>query len=1147
MSEKKLLLSPETQKVMEELPVAVAVYQYIDGKVEALFFSDRFLQMFGFHTVDEVVQAMKTDMYQDTHPDDVARMADLADRFANDESGYDVVFRSKSRNRQDFHIIHAVGKHFCIHGTELAAVTYIDETETLQKRSKTEYNLEKSLSGNIRVDVEQHRNQYDDLTGLPSLNHFFQKADTTFREIRGEGDAPAVLWMEFNGLDEFSDTYGFVMGERLIREFGNLIRRRIGTEHAARASTNQFVALVPWDGSDDSIRDLFHEVRSLNHGRTLSLRVGIEPDLSGAEELAGAIDRAKLACSSLTERVHSAYAIYNEEISRAAEIQRHVLTNFDRALEEGWIQVYFQPVVRSITGEICGAEALCRWIDPEHGMISPGSFIPALENNGQIYRLDLYMIEQVCRSCQQLINAGRHVVPVSVNLSRKDFLHPDIVSRIEELALRYQMPRELINIEITESAFSKHADQLQYYIGLFHELGYQVWMDDFGTAYSSLGALKDLSFDEMKIDMSFLSRTSEKARKIIKAVVRMAKEIGIQTLAEGVETKEQYEFLRDIGCEKIQGYYFGRPMPSGQFDQFCSDNRMQLEALRWKPYYDRLSRLDYQTEEPLCVIEDDGTRMRSLYMNAAYRDALRDDGTYDAKTWMSKINTPGTAAYKFCRRFAEESLQKSSAGQSFAQQTVMLPSGDHYLQLSGRTAAHYQDHYIYTMQVSCIRLQTKMQANDEYLKNLFYICNDIAVIDLSRNVMYGLKSDNSAQPIGVGGKEVDLNEAVRSWVSDFVYPLDQTRAKEFLDPDTMRRRLGESSGQRLITLLRSRMTNGSYQWILNVLLSLPKTDGNQVLDATISTQMDEQFLRLILHEDYQRGLGEDQESENSEGITNAVLWKNQAVYGDEKCFWKDSERRFVGASQSFLDYYGFKSVEEILGKTDEDMHWHVAAEPFRTDELNVLRNGTRVSQKIGSCIARGELHTILASKIPVYRDGRIIGLMGKFTDRDEILSFAGELEQRDFVDEVTGLSGVSGIENNFRKYLGELWNNGKEFYMMRVSVPEFRVFYETYGLEAAKALLARIGELLVGVIGREGTIGRIAGAHFVLFIQNLSRDEIVQLSDDIRTRISSLRKVDDWNFAGTAEIRTTLMNKQNAGRDRYADAVYNMMAGFSNT
>lgn len=185
-------------------------------------------------------------------------------------------------------------------------------------------------------------------------------------------------------------------------------------------------------------------------------------------------------------------------------------------------------------------------------------------------------------------------------------------------------------------------------------------MDDFGTGYSSLAALKDLDFDKLKIDMRFLSARSEKAKIIIRSIVSMAKAIGIQTVAEEVENESQYLFLKEIGCEKIQGYYFGKPMTRRDFNQFSEENHVNRESLRCRNYFDSLSRINYQTDEPLCVLEDDGRTFRCLYSNDRFEDALREDGFADIHAWISLLNQGNNNLHTLYRNYADEQLRKQS-------------------------------------------------------------------------------------------------------------------------------------------------------------------------------------------------------------------------------------------------------------------------------------------------------------------------------------------------------------------------------------------------------------------------------------------------------------------------------------------------------
>ena len=817
----------------------------------------------------------------------------------------------------------------------------------------------------------------------------------------------------------------------------------------------------------------------------------------------------------------------------------YVLSHFERALSEGWITVYYQPVVRSMTGMLCGVEALCRWMDPQYGMLSPVQFIPVLENSGKIFALDLYVLECVCGHFHSRIEGRQPIVPVSVNLSRKDFLHPDLVERIEHIASLYQVPRELLNIEITESAFIQQQDLISSIVAQFHSLGYQVWMDDFGTAYSSLGALKDLSFDELKIDMSFLSNSSEKARIIIADVVRMAKRIGIQTLAEGVETKDQYDFLRGIGCEKIQGYYFGRPMKDDALEKHCNQKHLIAEPLCWKEYYDALGRIDYQTDDTLCVVEDDGTWFRVLFANARFRKALKKTGLKDLEKCFADINAPGNPAHDFYRNFANEYLRKLSGTQ-----TASFPSGNYYLQLSASVVSHFESHMICTVKIRWIDLQEKTiyQKNSDYLDNLYFLCDEIAVFHLCSHSIYVLKSSFSDRALQPGSVLQDAGTAIHSMIHDEVYFADQDRAGKFLNLDTLAKRARDAGGRPLCTQLRFLGTDGQFVWKEILFIVIPSEKEQLLLCVVLPAGMDEAVIQQVAQEALKGG-NSDKALQNAaeEEIAPSVLWHNQELNSADKYFWKDRQRRFVGASRSFLDYYGFASVDEIIGRTDEDMHWHVQKEPFRDDELDVIEHGRRVYRKIGTCIARGVQHTIVASKIPIYRDGRIIGLMGKFTDQDEILQMAGILDQIEMVDPVTKLANTTGFLYSFRLYLQQLWEHGDSLILMHIFIPEYQFFQVTYGRKAGDCCLRAFAGVLTDVLGWDNVVGRISGAHFFVLLQNKKEKEAECLADQVRSRIRNLRHIETWKFAGTAEISFNRICKKSFGRDDFASAVYDML------
>ncbi|MGN1382489.1 MAG: EAL domain-containing protein [Eubacterium sp.] len=842
--------------------------------------------------------------------------------------------------------------------------------------------------------------------------------------------------------------------------------------------------------------------------------------------------------SRLLNDLADSSAAHQQEKQDASEIREYVLRNFSKALENGWIKVYYQPVVRSVTGMICGAEALSRWVDPALGLIPPNHFIPVLEETGMVYQLDLYVIEQVCRDQQELYRLNRNQIPVSANLSRKDFHHTDIADRIEALAGKYHIPRELINIEITESAFIRYQDKLKSFINRLHEYGFQVWMDDFGTGYSSLAALKDLDFDELKIDMRFLSARTEKAKIIIRSIVSMAKAIGIQTVAEGVENESQYLFLKEIGCEKIQGYYFGKPMTRQDFWKSSAENHLNSETLRCRNYYDSLSRINYQTDEPLCVLEDDGRTFRCLYSNDRFEDALREDNFEDIHAWISFLNRENNHLHTLYRNYADEQLRKQSDVQ-----VRTYPSEGHYMQISGNMVTHCDDNYIYAIHLRCIHLEQDKEKlkNAFYVQYFYYLYNDIVLINLQDQTVCGIKSSDYRLPVKPGGKWLELRKVIGGYTEDYIYLPDQERYQKFIDIDSIRSRIIQNHGHSISGFFRTKGRDGEYRWSIHRLMPVPGTDNMQILSFTEPVDFDKDELGKIFSGG-KDGLEKLPASENTNPvkeneISDSLLWKNQTRFGWDKYFWKDRERRFIGASKSFLDFYGFSSIEEILGKTDEDMKWHVDESPFRNDEINVLEKGERVHLSVGRCIADGRQRIILADKMPIYKDGRIVGLMGQFFDAEELEKAVNDFYAFQMMDSVTGLTSCRGLEFNLKDYLEELWEKKRDFYVIGIVIPEYIPFQQNYGTKAGELLLKRIGEILRDVCGRDSVICRLIDSDFTILMQDADDERISMVCDQIRDALNKLRKVGEWHCALTADISVRRMDMRNADERAYEMAV----------
>ena len=400
---------------------------------------------------------------------------------------------------------------------------------------------------------------FDSLTGLLTRESFHSRA----REIPHGGIA--VIWFNLDNFKMFNHRFGFSKGDEILKEIALILGGIFSSANnlIARFSDDNFVVLTDWATVETCIDTAQEYLYALHENVTLRLRAGIYFP-SDDDDIRSSCDRAKLACDSIRKNHSVSSCMFHDGMSRELELQQHILDTLDSAMSNGYITVLYQPIVRLSTGKICGAEALARWNDPEKGIIPPNEFIPTLENYREIHKLDIYAVKKVCDDYRLRNEAGLPVVPLSVNLSRLDFELCDIIREIESAVTVSKIPRNMMNIELTESINDEDMTVLNLGIERFRAMGYEIWMDDFGSGYSSLNVLKDYNFDTIKFDMKFLNgfdiRKSEKAKYIISSNLQMARLMGMQALAEGVETAGQLEYLRSIGFDKAQGYYFGRPM-----------------------------------------------------------------------------------------------------------------------------------------------------------------------------------------------------------------------------------------------------------------------------------------------------------------------------------------------------------------------------------------------------------------------------------------------------------------------------------------------------------------------------------------------------------------------------------------------------------
>ena len=279
------------------------------------------------------------------------------------------------------------------------------------------------------------------------------------------------------------------------------------------------------------------------------------------------IDKANLARKSVVTSSRSLEAEYREQLMEETRKQERVESRMHEALDKGEFRPYLQPKWNMVTDQIYGAEALIRWVDSKGNVIPPSEFIPVFEKNGFIEQVDFYMLDAICKYIREMLDQGREVYPVSINQSRYLLYDPNYIMKVQEIMLKYRVPKGLIELEITETVFFNEKERMLEVMRNLKEFNMNLSIDDFGSGYSSLNLLRDIPFDVLKIDRGFLdeSSQSETGKWILRKIVEMADGLNLKVICEGVETHEQVEMLLDIGCIYAQGFLYSRPVPLDDF------------------------------------------------------------------------------------------------------------------------------------------------------------------------------------------------------------------------------------------------------------------------------------------------------------------------------------------------------------------------------------------------------------------------------------------------------------------------------------------------------------------------------------------------------------------------------------------------------
>ncbi len=428
---------------------------------------------------------------------------------------------------------------------------------------------------NIAKQIEQgyvtDRRELDSLTNIPNITRFYANVENALKYNPDKNYS--IVIFDIDHFKSINDLYGMAQGDEVLRGIADSLREMFYEEQSyARIHSDKFAFYMPYTKRGEIIKTIEKLRKRLNNrGFEFDINTSFGIYLVSDRDVPVNLmcDRAMMASKTIKDNIMRFCAFYDEQyrddMLKASEIER----DMNKALENGEFVMYLQPKYKLSDGTLCGAEVLCRWIHPEKGIIPPIDFIPLFEKNGFILKLDEYMWEEACKAIRQWLDEGRKPVPLSVNISRYHIKHNDLVGTFTRLLKKYNLQPDLLTLEITESLFLDNPQQLNRVLIRLKDMGFKLEVDDFGSGFSSLNLIRNISVDTIKIDKEFLDNeiATKKGKIVVNHTISMAKDLQLQVIAEGVETEEHVEFLKNSKCDIAQGFFFARPMPVEEFNK----------------------------------------------------------------------------------------------------------------------------------------------------------------------------------------------------------------------------------------------------------------------------------------------------------------------------------------------------------------------------------------------------------------------------------------------------------------------------------------------------------------------------------------------------------------------------------------------------
>jgi diguanylate cyclase (GGDEF)-like protein len=979
-------------------------------------------------------------------------------------------------------------QHFTLHFSFMTMHRHIREADATITRTVLQ-GCPVYIVQMVSYQMLADENAPDRITGFFAPQAFFQKAQDMAKLNLEQGVFTDYCPVCFNvtNFRGFNHSNGVKEGDQALAFIAKTLHGHFPDGLFGHISADTFYALLPRADLTLKVDEVCAAVNRFLGSPDCTLKAGIVvyDQLVSMAELRHSFDMAKLACDEAKKNPEQAYVIFRKEIQERVEKRAYILETFDQALTDGRIKVFFQPVIRLLSGKICSLKATAHWDDPALGTIAPEVFWPVLDEARLSGRLDLFVIDRVIRRQYERKQSGHTLLPVTLHLSRLGLTLMNPLEHLEAAIQRCRLSRSCVRISLSEDVLNDSTGFFFREIRAFQDAGYEIWLDHLDLDYLSNAELYESRFNLVELGREFLDHLDERGRTIITDIARMAKHIGVHVLVDGVATAEQVDFLKSVGCGKIAGPYCGKPVVYSELTAALRQQGVETENNLEQSVYRAAELVDIASERPLCLFLVDHGEIRMLTMNEACLAEAAKAGLPREAAWAFFFKE---RQQTFSTRFTQAVEKTYHDGKNLIRFVVKKQ----VMQLTTSRIAGVPDFWVGGAELVHI---ASNYANREHLQFDHLVHSAAAISD---HVFYLDTAKDQIEVVASVGPRFAVGQTFHgiagildAFCRQYVHADDQKRFKAAADIEALKRRVQQSAYGRVEVLFRVRQSDGAYHWI--------------VCRVVLVSDDDVESLMIYEWQDVWENLPDGEARLTRTGAVHSEIRKDHLFesvlrYSGLPFYWKDAAHRYAGASEAFLELIGQRSEAEVMGKTAAALNVYTDADKVEQVERQVMDDGRTVVTEKRHLLTGGKEKIYCETVFPYYGDREIEGVAGWLRPENETAANR---------DTLTGLMDAAGLLSVGFALDDILRKGGEDYGAVLLAIRNYDSLYKTFGQDFAE----KAEKTVARQIEAEGLPGGVASARvrsgcFILLGRGRVMRQVEAASIRIQDQIQDLRAID---------------------------------------